>query len=192
MSLSMSGRETVLAWLTLAILLGASTYFLGEAKLDEWKNINKSRASIEEEIAFSQRLVDQRDVWQERLDENIQHINAYPQGIKVTPQLLESIEQLAKANNLRLESLSPDEEKDLGEVFEVSIKCTWQGDLEACVRFLYALQSAGGKYKVRSLTIAPTGKSAMLKGSFTVDCAYARINTDVDVPLQVTPVQAPE
>ncbi len=31
----LSTRETMLAWLTMTVLLGAATYFMGHAKFDE-------------------------------------------------------------------------------------------------------------------------------------------------------------
>ena len=188
--MNLSTRETVLVWSTLAVLLGCATYFLASNKLEEWRDLRSSRENIEKEIVLNERLIDQHGTWTKRLDESLEHIQSYPPGEKVTPRLLESIEQLARRNNLRLESLSPDDEKSLGDVYEVAIKCTWQGDLEACVRFLYALQSEGGKYKVRSLTVSPTGKSGMLKGFFVVDCAYTRSAISPVAPLTVVPVTA--
>ena len=188
--MNFSPRETVLVWSTLAVLLGCATYFLASSKREEWRNIRTSLENIEKEIILNERLIDQHGTWTKRLDASLEYIQSYPPGEKVTPKLLESIEQLARQNNLRLESLSPDDENSLGDVYEVAIKCTWQGDLEACVRFLYALQSEGGKYKVRSLTVSPTGKSGMLKGIFVVDCAYTRSVISPSAPLTVVPVTA--
>ena len=189
--MNLSTRETVLTWSTLAVFLAGATYFLASSKIEEWKNIRKEREDIMKRIVLSERLVDQRAVWVERLNASLGQIQAYPPGERVTPKLLESIEQLARQNDLQLESLSPDDERSLGDVYEVAIKCTWQGNLKACVRFLYALQSEGGKYKVRSLTVSPTGKSGMLKGVFVVECAYTRMPAGQDAPLSVVPVLAP-
>lgn len=190
--MNLSIREIALAWATMAAFLGAVTYFVGDSKLQEWKDIGAARENTEREIALNERLISQRETFQQRLDATLQHIDTHPPGFKVTPQLLESIEQLARQHDLRLESLSPDEEKSLGDIYEVAIKCNWAGGLESLVRFLYALRAEGGKYKVRSLTIAPTGQSGQLRGAFTVDCAYTRAAGEAEPPpLQVTPAAAP-
>ena len=169
-----SSREMTLAWLTMATLLGGATFLLGRTKVGDWKKIDEERSRLEEQIAISELLVAQRETWAARLDQSIMQLPVYPEGQQVTPKLLQAVEALARENNLRLATITPDRESSIGDVYEVAIKCTWQGDLEAAIRFLFALQNQGAMYKVRKLTVAPTGKSDQLKGGFTVDCAYTR------------------
>lgn len=189
--MTFSVRESVLAWVTMAVLLGGATYLLGRAKIQDWKAVQEARVNAAQQIELDTRLVDQRDEWATRLEASTGKLQTYPEGVKVTSALLESIEQIARANALSFDSLSPDNEKEIGNISAVAIKCSWKGDLEACVRFLYALQSKAAMYKVRNLTIAPTGKSGQLKGLFTVDCAYSRTSPEAESSLSVVPVTPP-
>ena len=188
-----SSRETILSWVTMALLLTVATYFLGRTPVEEWRKIKEERVRLTDEIAANERLVDQRKSWDQRFELSMAQLNVYPEGLEVTPKLLEAVEQVASGNNLKLTSMRPDRESNLGDVYEVAIKCNWQGDLEATVRFLYALQSQGAMYKLRNLTVTPTGKSNQLKGLFTLDCAYARAEAPSgESTLQVVPVESNE
>ena len=189
--MTLNVRESVLAWITMAVLLGGATYLLGRVKVQEWKAVQEARVNAAQQIDLDKRLVDQREEWADRLEDSMEKLQAYPEGIKVTATLLESIEQIARASELGLDSLSTDDEKEIGNISAVAIKCSWKGDLEACVRFLYALQSKAAMYKVRNITIAPTGKSGQLKGLFTVDCAYSRTSPEAESSLSVVPVSPP-
>lgn len=189
--MTFSSRETVLAWATMAALLAGATFLLGRTKVDEWKQIRTAGENMEQQIVLSERLVGQRESWDKRLQESMKGLQVYPEGLDVTPKLLESVEMMARNASLKLDSLSPNKENRLGEVSEVAVKCSWQGDLEACVRFLYSLDVADGMYKIRSLTVAPTGKEGNLKGAFVVDCAYTRAVGGGGTPLNVVPVPAP-
>lgn len=189
--MTFSSRETLLAWVTMAILLGGATYLLGRTRLGEWTRIQEERRRLAGEIILNEELASQGGAWTKRFDRCMSQLNVYPPGLEVTPKLLEALQQLAEGNNLTLASLSPENEKSLGDVYEVGIKCTWQGDLDAIVRFLHALQSQGAMYKVRRLTVTPTGKSNQLKGVFTLDCAYARAEKAPRASgLEVVPVPA--
>ncbi len=189
--MNLSSRETMLAWGTMAALLAGATFLLGRTKVDEWKQIGTAVGNLENQIKLSEKLVGQRESWVKRLDKSMEGLQAYPQGLDVTPKLLESVENMARNANLKLDSLSPNKENQLGEVSEVAVKCSWQGDLEATVRFLYSLEVADGLYKIRNLTVAPTGKDGNLKGVFVVDCAYTRAIEGAAAPLKVVPVPAP-
>ena len=186
----LSTRETMLAWLTMTVLLGAATYFMGRAKFDEWKQIEESRGRIADEIEQNERLVGKRDYWNERFDKNIMVLRTYSVGQKVDSKILKEVTQIAQKNELRLVQLKPGDESIKGDVHEMEIKCNdWTGELDACVKFLYDLQVQGANYKMRSITAKPT-KDGSLKGTFTLDCAYTRIEAqpEPESTLEVTPV----
>lgn len=189
--MTLSGRETMLMWATLAMLLIGVTWLLGGPKWKEWEELEVARQSLEEQIVLSERLIGQQASWDERLAASMGDLKVYPAGVDVTPKLLETVEQMARDTSLKLSSLSPSKEQNLGDVSEVAIKCSFEGTLDALVRFLYALKTADGLYKIRSLNMNPTGKGGMLKGLFTVDCAYARGALPVGNNLQVEPIPAP-
>lgn len=190
--MTLSTRETILTWLTMAALLGGATYLLGRAKFAEWEQIDEARAALEEQIVLSEHLIGQQDTWNERLQANLTSLKVYPAGVDITPKLLETVEQTARNSGLSLSLMQPNKETSLGDVSEVAIRCNWEGNLEALVGFLYALQSAEGMFKMRSLTITPTGRDGALKGLFSVDCAYTRGEVpSAESTLRVNPIAAP-
>jgi hypothetical protein len=187
---TLTSRETILAWITMAGLLAGGTFLFGRSKFAEWQQINEARASLEEQVVLSERLISQQDTWDERLAANMGTLKVYPAGVNITPKLLETVEQTARNTNLRLSEMAPNKETNLGDVSEVAIRCSWEGNLESMVRFLYGLQNADGLFKIRKLTVTPTGKDGALRGIFTVDCAYTREAAGAENTLQVDPIPA--
>lgn len=193
--MNISPREMILAFVTLLAVLIGVTVVLGRAKIDEWKKLRGARENVEEQILLNQRLIDQREEWDARLKESKDRLKAYPAGVNIIPKLLEDIEQIATANDLTLPNVSHERENVRGDVSEVGIRYSWEGELPAVVKFLYALQAdPESMYKIRTINVTPTGKEGRLKGSFVVDCAYTRSDADpaaAESTLQVEPVPAP-
>ncbi len=172
--MKVSKREARMVLLAIAVVLGVSTFLFGEARWIEWNEINEAQQRLEEEIALDERMLEQREQWEEELAELTSQLRSFPRGQQVTPQLMEQVNDMARRSGLSLPSQSPDSERDRGHVFEVSIRCQFQGSLEALVRFLFALQSEGAHFNVRNITVSPTGQGDQLRGNLTVDCAYTR------------------
>ena len=172
--MKLSGRETVLGLGTLTVVLFGATYLLGDAKLKEWKDLGKAREAVQREIVLAERLIEQRPVREAQLEQGLANLQSYPEGEQVAPRLLKAVEQMASDSGLQLSSLTPEREKNIGQLYELTIKCGWQGELEEIVRFLYALQTKGVMYDVESLQVQPTGQAGALKGSVYVNCAYLR------------------
>jgi Tfp pilus assembly protein PilO len=183
---------------TLTVVLFGVTYLLGDAKLAEWKEMGKARDAVEREILRARRLIEQRPLREAQMEKGLANLESYPEGEQVAPRLLKAVRDMASVSGLQLTSITPEREKNIGQLYELTIKCAWQGELEAIVRFLYALQSKGVMYDVTSLQVQPTGKSGALKGSVYVNCAYLRgveppaTEEPAGEPLRVEPLPARE
>lgn len=175
--MKISKREARMVLLAVAVVLGVSTFLFGEARWIEWKEINEAQQRLEEEIAVDERMLEQRERLDEELTELTGQLRSFPRGQQVAPQLMEQVNDMARRSGLSLPSQSPEAERDHGHVFEVSIRCQFQGSLESLVRFLFALQSAGAHFNVRNITVSPTGQGDELRGNVTVDCAFTRTGT---------------
>ena len=190
----MSPRELVLAFLTMLVVLIGVTVVLGRTKFDEWKQLRGARENVEEQILLSERLIGQRAAWVERLERSKDQLKVYPAGVNIIPKLLEQIEQIATGASLTLPNVSHEPENVRGDVSEVGIRYSWEGDLPSLIQFLYALQAdPESMYKIRTINVTPTGKEGRLKGSFIVDCAYTRADASppAESTLQVKPIPAP-
>ena len=175
--MNMSSREMVLAWLTLvAILLGGS-FWLGEPMFKEWKDQRAARSSLNDRQRLAERLLEQKSDIQARWETLRSTMPSYTTapGVPVTSQLLKKLQQTAQKQSLNLTRVEPDEEVSVGDLYEVSIGCGWEGNLDALVKFLYEVQAESGMVDVRQITVTPArGDGGMLKGNMTVDYAYTR------------------
>ncbi|MBU0676510.1 MAG: type II secretion system protein M [Verrucomicrobia bacterium] len=171
--MKLSVRELFLLWLTVAALLVGGSYWYLEPKVKEMKQEQGDRANLENQIQGFRRLLDQEEEWNKRLNDILKTLPSYPMEQDVTSQLLKTLQQTADKHGLILLRREPDKEKQVGDLFEVAITCTWDGELKALVHFLYDLQTRGAIVDIRELAATPS-QAGRLKGSFKVDCAYSR------------------
>ncbi len=175
--MSLSTRELSLGWITMVTILLGATYYFGQPMTQEWKNSLRARDALDQRQRDAERLLRGRSGIDERLAELRKQLPQYPQGQDVTAEQMRTLDRTAQQNNLVLLRREPEKERNIGDLYELSINCTWEGDLDAVVRFLYALQTQGAILDVRQLTMSPgQGGAGRLKGNFTVDCAYARVS----------------
>lgn len=175
MRLSLSQREARLAVIALAAVLVAVTWLLGEPRYEEWKQSSAEVDLLKRRQATAQRMLDRTDDLNERLRSLRDQLPSHPPEADVTSQLLRNLQQFADEHDLLLLRREPEPEREIGDLYELAITCTWEGELNALVRFLYALQSQGAIVDVRQLTITPVdGAPNRLRGTLTVDYAYSR------------------
>ena len=173
--MKISNRETLLGWITTVVVLFGVTYWVGQSRFAEWKDVGKVRAGLKERRRIAERLLEQKETVNKDLDEFRKQIPQHPAGKDVTSELLKMLERTASDNGLVLLRREPDKEKSVGDLYELSINCSWEAELDPLVRFLYALQVQGAILDIRQLTVTPgSGAPGRLKGNFTVDCAYTR------------------
>ena len=167
-----SDRETILAWVTGVVLVGALTYLFAEPRARELGRIGDEQRTIRDKIALDERLVAQKPSWERKWQEAIATLPEYPADKDVTEELLRTLERLAQSSGVNLLRRDPEKEVAHGIVFELGIICRWQTTLDGLVRFLFDLQQQGAMLDVTQLTVSP--EKDVLKGSFTVSCAYRR------------------
>lgn len=173
--MKMSSREIILAWLTCLAIIGGVTFWFIEPRLRTLRDMSRRITIAERKIERDQNLLNTRQEWNQRLTELRKTLTKYPQDKDLTAEYLKLIERLAKENNLTLVQRRPDKEKTQGGLYELSINCTWEGNLEAIVRFLYTLEQQDVSMTIEELTISTiSGKNDQLRGSFSLICAYTR------------------
>lgn len=171
----MSTREAVLAVATLAVGLGALTWWGASSRLARWTEVGRTAEGLQTRLQMAERLVGRRAEIEGRLDALLRQLPRHAPDKDVTAELLKLIETTASEHGLMLTRREPEREKTAGELYEVAINCNWEGTLDALTRFLHAIQSKGAVLDVRALTItAGRSGSGALSGNFSVACAYTR------------------
>lgn len=187
--MTLSNRELFLGWATgLALLLGL-TYWGAQSKVEEWRKAGRERDELSQRVRRAQRTLETRDEWVTRFETKMGELPAHPVGKDVTAELMRTIERTAQDHGLILRQRDPQPEEGLSELYQLSINCTWEGELKALVHFLYAVHTQGAILDIRQFTVTPVqGQTGQLKGGFTVDCAYRRTAEPLPTDnIQVTP-----
>jgi len=175
----LSSRELLLAWVTAAVVLIGMTFWMGRAKVEGWGRAQEEARQQRRQFRRLEKIVNARGEWERQLDEIQETLSRHPMGKDVTAELLKTLEQTATRHGLTLKKREPQPERSVGDLYEVSIICTWESDLNGLVRFLYEIHTKGVILDIRQLSVAPIqGESGRLKGGFTVDCAYTRFAED--------------
>lgn len=174
-----TGREAVLSWIVGMLVLFSFSYWFAAPKVRIWTENAENRKQLTDRIALAERLIQQRDPWRRRLDALKTKVSKYAADQDVTADYLKTLERVAKNNNLNLVQRRPQKEKRHGDLYELAIDCTWEGDLEGLVRFLYALEQENVTMDLDKLTISLIrGGQGRMKGNFTLICIYARNGTE--------------
>ncbi|MDR0994621.1 MAG: hypothetical protein LBN38_08705 [Verrucomicrobiota bacterium] len=181
--MKMAAREMNLLGITLAVVWLAATYWFMEPKFAEWSDFAEQREELEERLNMANRLLDSRETVEERLAEFSEGLPVFPAGRRADSELLPALERLASQQGLVLMRRETDAEREAGDLYETTITCQWEGDLDALVKFLYAQQSQGMVSDIRQLTVQPMGgqgQDGRLRGTFAMDHAYRRASGGVD------------
>lgn len=186
--MKLSQREILLFWATGVAALAGVSYMIAGPKVTEWKALREAEAEAARKIALSERLVAQAPQWETKLGELRKRLPVYPREKDVTADLLIRLEQIAEQSGLQLLSRDVEREAQHGDLFELAVNCKWEGRLESVVQFLFDLQSQDVILDAGQLNITPNERK-MPRGSFTVNCSYARVASPSAPSAPLAPAQ---
>ncbi|HMP77739.1 MAG TPA: type II secretion system protein GspM [Kiritimatiellia bacterium] len=173
--MKLSARELILAAATGAVVLIGGAWYFGAPAMDAWTAARGDVRKTRDDQRLAERLIQQRPEWEARYAELRARIPQYGANDPVTADMLRTVKRLADEHGVSITRIEPDKEKVTGDLSEVAIDCAWDGELDALVRFLYAVQSHPAILDVRQLTVAPAqGAAGRLRGNFTVFFAFSR------------------
>jgi hypothetical protein len=183
--MKLSAREMTLGCATMAVLITAGTWMWAESRLSDVASCREQKRGCKQMIIRAKKLLAHEDDWKARLGKLRAKLPQYDEDEQVTSEIMKMLEQQAAKAGLSLPKATPEKEKKIGDLYEMSINYRWEGDLSALVHFLYDLQSKGVNLDVRRLSAAPSSsrrQAARLKGNFTVDVAYTRASATSEDP----------
>jgi len=171
----MSKREMVIGVATLFTVLFGLTYGLGGSKIEEQRTMAEQKTRLLRQIQLHKRILEEQKNWTGRLEELQAQLPVYGQRVSVNGEILKTIKRMADKHRLDLTKSRTDPESAVGNLFELSVVCDWEGELDALVHFLYEINEQGLRFDVRELTIRPDAKRAgIIRGDMIIDCAYRR------------------
>lgn len=166
-------RDFVMVMIMLAVVLLGFTYLLAEPMITQWREAAGARARLERDRGIAERLLASRGDWEMRLSGARSTLPRYSMTQAVGADLLRQVRRLADENRVVTTRISPGAEENIGDLYEQSIEVTWEAELEALVRFLYAVQVAGATLDIRQMTMTPA-QDEKLKGNLRIFFAYQR------------------
>ena len=173
--MKISQREMAIGLATIFTALFGFTYWHGGAEIEEHHQLVEEKRNLQKQIQLHKRILEQQGGWTNRLAELQSQLPSYDTKVSVTGEILKHIKGMADKAGLDLTKSRADREKAIGSLFELSVLCDWEGELEELVRFLYQVNEQGLRYDIRDLSIRPDAKRAnILHGNMIIDCAYRR------------------
>ena len=173
--MKLSSREVGLGIATGVLLLFGLTFMVVVPKIKMWQERIETQQAQVRRIEVLERLVGDRARWDKRLAELRTRLSRYPAATDVTADYLKILERVAKDSIVSLVQRKPQKEKRQGDCYEMPIDCTWEGDLNGLVRFLYALDQENVTMDMEDLSVSlVAGGKGRLKGNFTLMCIYTR------------------
>lgn len=185
--MKLTSRESAMVWVTAVCAIGGVTWlFLCRPWIADIVAARKGIGDADQKIQLTERVVAQTKHWQARLAEVSAGLPEFPADRDVTADMLIKLESIARGQGITLPRREAEKEKRHGAIYELAITCKWEGSLDALVHFLFELQQQGAMLDMTQISISP--EKNLLKGGFSVNCAYRRL-----APAAVkTPEQTPK
>lgn len=168
-----SRRDFNMVMIMVGVLLLGMTYLMAEPMIRQWREAAAVRGRLERDRTMAERFLKSRAEFEEKLVSLRSTLPMYGTNETVGAALLQQVRRLADENRVVTTRITPDAEKNIGDLYEQSIECAWEAELEPLVRFLYAVQIAGATLDIRQMTVAPS-QDSRLKGNIKIFFAYKR------------------
>ncbi len=190
--MSLSRHEQNLAAATLLVALFGILGLKLRPGLEAWRERIARLESLRRERTAARELIEMGPQWREHYDEVRNQMPVFGNGVQVDTYWMSIMDRLADEYSVSITRRNVGREARVGDVYEFTTDCQWEGPLDAVAKFLCALQDAGAMLDVRDLVLRTHGnRKGFLRGSFTLYCAYMRGETgDSSEPMSPEPPKA--
>ena len=169
-------EKAVMAALGVVALYAAAVALWFLSAESAWKKAAKNYERARETYLREERLIGEKRRWTEAYEEEKAAMPTFAAHKATDTTWLEKMDELAAKHRIQIGQRQGGKEAEAGEVLELPIEVkSWEGSLEALVRFMHELENSGeGMFDIRALSFKPSSKRGYLRGSFTLTCAYMR------------------
>lgn len=172
--MKLSRREIIMGAATGTVLLFGVSAVMVKSRLEEWKDLREKQAELQAQIDRHSSVVARRPQWEAEFSKLKGMMPVHPAEKNMGVTWLFTMDNLAQKNGVKILKRQAEDEKLVGDVYELPIKCReWEGSLPAVVHFLFDLQSEGAMLDVRELQIKPKAGD-VFRGHFSLYCAYGK------------------
>ena len=180
--MNVSSRELRLVLAAVVVLVAAFTWVVVKKQLVALQDVETRLSQLQLEENRGELILMKEGDLVRQLAEIKQQLPRHPQGKDVTTELSTQVQSMAGQAGLELTGFNPEEEEHLADIglYQMSIRCKWQGSPQALISFLYQLQALGPVMDVEELKIktSKTKPGQWATGSFIVDCVYSRYDAE--------------
>jgi len=172
---TVSSKEKNMLIVTLVVVLYAVAALLYKDQRASWDKQERIYTTAQKKYAEECDLIAAKADWNEKYTQMCSLMPVFPYDKDVDTHWLNMMDTVASQKALSISRRQTGKEEEVGDVFELPIDCkNWDGTLEALVTFLYGLRQEGAMVEVRQLFIRPGSAPGLLKGTFSLHCAYMR------------------
>lgn len=141
-----------------------------------WKKARKTYEREAQRYEKEEKLISQKRKWNELYEAEKAAMPMFELGKATDTTWLRKVEEIARTNLVLITQIDSGDEVEAGDVLELPIVVkSFEGSLEALVKFMYALESSTeGMFDVSDMSLKPSSKKGYLKGSISLTCAYMR------------------
>ena len=154
--------------------VAALTWFLSAESA--WKKAARRYEQAKATYAKEERLIADKAKWDAAYEAETAAMPTFAAGRATDTTWLQKMGEVANRNLIQISQRGTQKEKlEIDDVTVLPIDASWEGSLEALVKFLYELEnSKEGLFDVAELDFKPSAKKGYLRGTFTLNCAYMR------------------
>ena len=158
-----------------ALYVGAVLFWFLSAE-SAWKKAARRYEQAKATYLKEERLIAEKAKWDEAYEAEKANMPTFASGKATDTTWLQKTGEIAAKSLVQISQRGTQKEKmEIDDVTVLPIDATWEGSLEAIVKFMYDLENSGeGLFDVAELNFKPSQKKGYLRGTFTVNCAYMR------------------
>ena len=174
-AMSLKQKAVVAVLAVVALYVGAALFWFLSAE-SAWKKAARRYEQAKATYLKEERLIAEKAKWDEAYEAEKANMPTFASGKATDTTWLLKMGELAATNLVQISQRGTQKEKlEVDDVTVLPIDASWEGSLEALVKFLYALENSDeGLFDVAELRFRPSAKKGYLKGDFTLNCAYMR------------------
>lgn len=173
MSLKQKAVFAVLAVVGLYAVAALAWFLSAESA---WKKAARRYEQAKATYLKEERLIADKAKWDAAYEAEKAAMPTFAAGKATDTTWLQKMGEIATRNRIQISQRGTQKEKlEIDDVTVLPIDASWEGSLEALVKFLHELENTdAGLFDIAELRFRPSAKKGYLRGDFTLNCAYMR------------------